>query len=133
MKSENSRKRVGRDAVCGVTRAIGASHTQFAKMCFDEIFDLTAGLYFFLNSIPGIYLYLCNICVCLYPICYSCTTLALPPSSITQIRVHIPVPAPPSPLRHVPSFFLARRCQQFIPSLTRAELYPPTLLGALSR
>ena len=34
-----------------VIRAIGVSHTQLAKMSFDEIFDLTAGVYFIFCNI----------------------------------------------------------------------------------
>ena len=30
-----------------IIRAIGVSHTQLAKMSFDEIFDLAAGVYFY--------------------------------------------------------------------------------------
>ena len=37
-----------------VIRAIGEYHTQLAKMSFDEIFDLTAGVYFNFYNIPGI-------------------------------------------------------------------------------
>ena len=49
----------------------------------------------------------------------------------TQIRGHIAGSSPPSPLRFVPSIFIARRFQLFLPSSTRVELCLPTL-GALS-
>ena len=46
----------------------------------------------------------------------------------TQIRGHMAGPSPPSPLRFVPCiFFIARRFQLFLPSLTPVELCLPTL------
>ena len=42
-----------------------------------------------------------------HPMYYPCTALALPPSSITQIRGHIPGPPAPAPLRYMPSFYYA--------------------------
>ena len=51
---------------------------------------------------------------------------------ISQIQGHIAGSPPPSPLRYVLSFFIARRTQHFLPSLTRVELCVPMLLGALS-
>ena len=30
------------------------NHTQLAKMSFDKIFDLTAGVYFYFYDVPGI-------------------------------------------------------------------------------
>ena len=48
---------------------------------------------------------------------------------VTQIR-SLAGPPPPSPPRYVPSFFIARRTQHFLPLSTSIELCLPTLLGA---
>ena len=47
---------------------------------------------------------------------------------VTQIRGHIAGTPPPFPLRCVPSSFIARRVQQFLPSSTRVELCVHALL-----
>ena len=63
-------------------------------------------------------------------IVFALLSLLLP--VVPQIRGHIAGPPPPSPLRYVPSFFMARVIHLHPPSSTRVELYLPTLLGALS-
>ena len=57
------------------------------------------------------------------PIYYLRTILSPSLPVLTQIRGHIAGRPSPSPLRYVPSFFLARRIQHFLPSSTRVELY----------
>ena len=56
---------------------------------------------------------------CLRPSC-SCSLLFI--VVVTQIRGRIADSSPPSPLRHVPCFFIARGVQPFFPSSTRVGL-----------
>ena len=53
-----------------------------------------------------------------HPIYYICPSF-LSLLVVTQIRGHIAGSSPPSPVRFVPCFVLARRFQLFLPSLTR--------------
>ena len=70
----------------------------------------------------------------LHPIYYPGTTLALPPSSNSDLgsysRPFSPVPTTVRAFIFI--IFMARRTQYFYPSTTRVELCVPTLRGALS-
>ena len=67
------------------------------------------------------------------PFHYPRTTLAPPPSSNSDPRPHSRGPPPPSPLRHVPSFFLSReQFSIFFPLVDSRRIAPTHLLGTLS-
>ena len=67
----------------------------------------------------------------LYPVYYPRNSLALPPSSNSDLGSHSGCSSSlPTSARAF--IFIARRTQHFLPSSTRVELYLLTLLGALS-